>query len=211
VDGKVNGWYPYAVNGAIEAEKLWVAYQSNNDMALRVFESGSFSYLVDLQNMTQQNVSLPNARKRSIRRTFNGISTQSSTIITSGKSAVQSNVPVSSIPTQSYMSSTSSAVSSSVSTLMATMLPKPPVAVMNTSTFGAPPSPAPTFKTANTTVSTVPPPQSPGANIRPVDSLCQLSKYPHVKVVEDYDVMLNQANIQTNANKFYRMQVCMYL
>jgi hypothetical protein len=88
VDGKVNGWYPYAVNGAIEAEKLWVAYQSNNDMALRVFESGSFSYLVDLQNMTQQNVSLPNARKRSIRRSFNGISTQSSTIITSGKSAV---------------------------------------------------------------------------------------------------------------------------
>jgi predicted DNA-binding WGR domain protein len=68
VDGKATGWYPYTANGAVETEKLWVSFQSNKDMIMRVIESGHFSYLVDFKNMQQTNVSHPNAKKRTIRR-----------------------------------------------------------------------------------------------------------------------------------------------
>ena len=41
VDGKATGWYPYTDDGAFETEKLWIAFQSNTNMSVRIIESGS--------------------------------------------------------------------------------------------------------------------------------------------------------------------------
>ena len=40
VDGKATGWYPYTADGARETENLWISFQANTGMNLRIIESG---------------------------------------------------------------------------------------------------------------------------------------------------------------------------
>ncbi|KDO25317.1 hypothetical protein SPRG_20726 [Saprolegnia parasitica CBS 223.65] len=75
VDGKATGWYAYTDEGVNQTEMLWSTFQSNQAYNRRIVASGYFSYMVDLQNMTQMNIS--SNKTRHIRRTFNGIITAS--------------------------------------------------------------------------------------------------------------------------------------
>jgi hypothetical protein len=66
VDGKADGWYPYTAEGSASTESLWATYQANPSMGTRVVHSGYFDYWVDLQAMTQRNLS--SGKQRRIRR-----------------------------------------------------------------------------------------------------------------------------------------------
>jgi predicted DNA-binding WGR domain protein len=182
VDGKTTGWYAYTKEGTEDTEDLWVTYQSNPHMSQRVVESGTYSYLVDLVKMTQTNTSHPARKVRNIRREFNGVVTQGT-------------------PTPGATSITVSAPATT--SLFAPPVPAP-VAV-------APAAPAPVVKAAKAAKVPAAPaaaaPSPSGPTVRPVDSHCPLSHQPAVQVVDDYDIMLNQADIKANKNKFYRLQL----
>lgn len=68
IDGKRNDWYDYSANASEEVEELFAQHKANaceSRTATRVVASGTlgFSYLVDLEAMTQTNTSSRKARK----------------------------------------------------------------------------------------------------------------------------------------------------
>merc|ERR1719316_360872 len=69
VDGKRTGWYPYVTSASEEVEELYAQHVANGceaRTAVRVIQSGHFSYKVDLDSMTQQNTRT--RKQRTIRR-----------------------------------------------------------------------------------------------------------------------------------------------
>lgn len=69
VDGKRTGWYPYVTSASEEVEELYAQHVANGceaRTAMRVIQSGHFSYKVDLESMTQQNTRTKT--QRTIRR-----------------------------------------------------------------------------------------------------------------------------------------------
>lgn len=148
-------------------------------MSQRVVESGNYSYLVDLVKMTQTNVSHPARKVRNIRREFNGVITQGA-------------------PTPTTTSVTFNITSSAPApSMFATPAPLATLAI-------PPPTPIPT-KVSKVAAATSASSSSPTA--RPVDSHCPLVRSSTVQVVDDYDIMLNQADLKANKNKFYRLQL----
>jgi predicted DNA-binding WGR domain protein len=175
VDGKATGWYAYTKDGAEEAEDLWVTYQSNPHMSQRVVESGTYSYLVDLAQMTQTNTSHPARKVRHIRREFNG------------------SVTAGTLPTTTATSTTAAPPSLFAAPAPAVIVP-----------VAAPPAPV----VKATKVPKVPAAAAAsGPTARPVDTHCPLARQATIQVVDDYDIMLNQADIKANKNKFYRLQL----
>lgn len=185
--------------------------------------------------MTQTNASHPGAKKRSIRRVQNGNVTQSATLITNSQSpaiakpafqfanplapappvmmASTTSTFTSTLSTSAFASSASSqwGIPSSAGTAMANSWISTATAT-GTGTAPVVINTAVTAQTQKKAVSVLPtavvaPPGPAAAPQRPVDSVCGLASNSYVRVVEDYDVMLNQTNLTTNANKFYRMQV----
>jgi predicted DNA-binding WGR domain protein len=68
IDGKANDWYDYDANASEEVEELFAQHKANaceKRTATRVVASGKlgFSYLVDLEAMTQTNTRTRKARK----------------------------------------------------------------------------------------------------------------------------------------------------
>ncbi|CAE7421430.1 Parp3, partial [Symbiodinium microadriaticum] len=192
VDGKAVGWYPYTADGAEGAEDLWVTYQANSAMSTRVVESGIYHYSVDLVNMTQTNVDHPAKKMRHIRRTFMGNVTQgtnvgSSTSAAAAASAVTAPMSMAVLAATSVVASTAKSAVQAMSSAAASALAL------------ATPTPL--------TLATPVVPSALAATPRPVDSLCPLASKASMRVVDEYDIMLNQADIVKNANKFYRLQV----
>ncbi|CAK4072533.1 unnamed protein product [Aphanomyces euteiches] len=70
VDGKARGWYPYTEDGTAQTEALWQTYQVNSAYNRRIVQSGYYSYNIDLDAMTQTNISTN--KKRYIRRLYQG-------------------------------------------------------------------------------------------------------------------------------------------
>ena len=66
IDGKADGWYDYFTDASDIVEGVYAEWKSNPTMFVRCVQSGHFSYMVDLNNMTQTNVSTH--KKRQIRR-----------------------------------------------------------------------------------------------------------------------------------------------
>jgi predicted DNA-binding WGR domain protein len=188
VDGKVTGWYPYTADGAEAAEDLWVTFQANNQMSTRIVESGTYNYSVDLVNMTQTNVDHPGRKMRHIRRSFMGNVTQGANVGVSSASSMAVAAPVAAAA--SVVTATVAVTASAVSSFKA-MSSAAATAMASALTVAAPKQIA----------------AASGPLLRPVDSLCPLAKLSTVRVVEEYDLMLNQADIRKNANKFYRLQV----
>merc|ERR1719316_687143 len=67
IDGKANDWYDYDANASEEVEELFAQHKANaceNRTATRVVASGKlgFSYLVNLEEMTQTNTKTRKAR-----------------------------------------------------------------------------------------------------------------------------------------------------
>ena len=178
---RILGWYEYTKDGAESTEDLWVTYQSNPHMSQRVVESGNYSYLVDLVKMTQTNVSHPARKVRNIRREFNGAVTQGTPPPTT--TSVTFNI-------------TSAAAAPS---MFAAPAPSAPIAI-------APP-PAPIAKAPKVSKVAAATSASSSPAARPVDSLCPLARTSTVQVVDNYDIMLNQADLKANKNKFYRLQL----
>lgn len=190
VDGKATGWYPYTADGAEAAEDLWVTFQANSQMSTRIIESGMYNYSVDLVNMTQTNVDHPARKMRHIRRSFLGSVTQGANVGTS--SSVSVGVSSSSAATSTLISATAAVTASAVSSFKA--MSSAAATAMASALAVAAPKPMPSA------ASGAPP-------VRPVDSHCPLATKSTTRVVEEYDLMLNQADIVKNANKFYRLQV----
>jgi predicted DNA-binding WGR domain protein len=160
-------------------EELWITFQANPHMSQRVVESGNYSYLVDLVKMTQTNVSHPARKVRNIRRDYNGVVTQG---------------------TATPASSVSVTLNPPATSMFAAPTPAP-VAVAPPVPIPVPPPPPKAPRKA----AAAPPSGPPVA--RPVDSHCPLARIASVQVVDDYDIMLNQADIKANKNKFYRLQL----
>jgi predicted DNA-binding WGR domain protein len=175
------GWYEYTKDGTESTEDLWVTYQSNPHMSQRVVESGNYSYLVDLVKMTQTNVSHPGRKVRNIRRDFNGVITQGTPTPT----------------TTSVTFNITTPAPAAAPSMFAAPVPAAPMVI-------APP-PAPVVKAAKVPKAAATAPSAPAA--RPVDSHCPLARNSTVQVVDDYDIMLNQADLKANKNKFYRLQL----
>jgi len=79
VDGKRTGWYPYVTSASEEVEELYAQHVANGceaRTAVRVIQSGHFSYKVDLDSMTQQNTRTK--KQRTIRRAAGDDSTPGS-------------------------------------------------------------------------------------------------------------------------------------
>lgn len=68
VDGKGTGWHDYTNYASTKAEQIYQAYQNNDKSSKAQLKIGPFTYLLDLQNMTQTNVTHSNHTTRSIRR-----------------------------------------------------------------------------------------------------------------------------------------------
>ncbi|RHZ24582.1 hypothetical protein DYB31_012511 [Aphanomyces astaci] len=66
VDGKATGWYPYTAEGTTQTELLWQTHQANSAYNRRIVQSGFYSYCIDLDEMTQTNIST--TKQRRIRR-----------------------------------------------------------------------------------------------------------------------------------------------
>ncbi|OQR85537.1 hypothetical protein ACHHYP_11727 [Achlya hypogyna] len=66
IDGKATGWYPYVADAIERMELLWQTFEANEGYTQRIVQSGTFSYLIDLVNLTQTNVQTQ--KKRTIRR-----------------------------------------------------------------------------------------------------------------------------------------------
>lgn len=56
VDGKKIGWHDYANEAMQEMEDLWHTFQANQWLGTRWVESGTWTYEIDLPNMSQTNV-----------------------------------------------------------------------------------------------------------------------------------------------------------
>ena len=190
VDGKATGWYSYTADGAEGAEDLWVTFQANTSMSTRVIESGTYHYMVDLVNMTQTNVDHPARKMRHIRRTYCGNVTQGANV--GAMAASSSSVAV--------MSVAPSAISAAAATASVIVTAAKATASKMTSAISTV-APAVTSFVAPVAAA----PSSSAAAPRPVDSHCPIAQ--RVRVVDEYDMMLNQADIVKNANKFYRLQV----
>ncbi len=67
-DGKATNWYPYENKANAQVEELYQNWKDDATFAQRVVKSGRFSYLVDLDSMTQTNISHPNRTVRQLRR-----------------------------------------------------------------------------------------------------------------------------------------------
>eukprot|EP00928_Gymnodinium_smaydae_P010968 TRINITY_DN1411_c0_g4_i1.p1 TRINITY_DN1411_c0_g4~~TRINITY_DN1411_c0_g4_i1.p1 ORF type:complete len:400 (+),score=107.88 TRINITY_DN1411_c0_g4_i1:107-1306(+) len=66
VDGKRPGWYPYEASASEEVESIYAQHEANareSRTSNRIVDSGYFSYLVDLVNMTQQNTKTKKVRE----------------------------------------------------------------------------------------------------------------------------------------------------
>lgn len=68
VDGKSTDWYDYDSSGNTIVEQLYSESLHNQWLSQRVVKSGTFSYLVNLTSMTQENVVHSNHTVRNIRR-----------------------------------------------------------------------------------------------------------------------------------------------
>lgn len=68
VDGKEMGWYNYDKLGNEMVEQLYLEFRNNPWLIRRIVQSGTCSYLVDLQSMTQTNIVHPKRTVRQIRR-----------------------------------------------------------------------------------------------------------------------------------------------
>ncbi|EQC32342.1 hypothetical protein SDRG_10089 [Saprolegnia diclina VS20] len=66
VDGKATAWYPYVDDAIERMELLWQTFQANEGYTQRIVQSGYWSYLIDLVQMTQTNIQTN--KKRTIRR-----------------------------------------------------------------------------------------------------------------------------------------------
>jgi predicted DNA-binding WGR domain protein len=67
VDGKADGWYPYAKAAGDMVEGIYHEWQKNDWLCVRCVQSGYWSYRVDFNSMEQNNTSTKKLRK--IRRT----------------------------------------------------------------------------------------------------------------------------------------------
>eukprot|EP00548_Thalassiothrix_antarctica_P007746 CAMPEP_0194131720 /NCGR_PEP_ID=MMETSP0152-20130528/2427_1 /TAXON_ID=1049557 /ORGANISM="Thalassiothrix antarctica, Strain L6-D1" /LENGTH=306 /DNA_ID=CAMNT_0038826589 /DNA_START=92 /DNA_END=1012 /DNA_ORIENTATION=+ len=68
VDGKRVGWYDYTEEGSTQTERLYQEHQSNERLGQRLVQSGYFTYSVNLQKMTQTNITHSNHTTRRIQR-----------------------------------------------------------------------------------------------------------------------------------------------
>lgn len=190
VDGKVTGWYDYDASGNVLAEQLYMEFQNNPWLIERVVASGMYSYLVNLQTMTQTNIVHATHTCRHIRRVEPG------------------EVPDTEDPTDDYPSTTVAPGSAlNMKAKKPNVLPTggepahkvepaPPAAVPNPAK-GEPKTEEQSKPEAGEEVEL----------IIPVDDMCpNAAQY---KVVDDFDATLNQSNIMggNNNNKYYRIQM----
>jgi len=68
VDGKVNGWYDYTLDGSRIVEQLHQEHLLNKGLSHRTVKSGHWKYNVDLKKMVQMNIQHKNKTSRRIRR-----------------------------------------------------------------------------------------------------------------------------------------------
>merc|ERR1712232_482421 len=90
VDRKRDGWYPYESDASKQVEELYAEHGANkkgsNSTAKRFVPSGTFTYCLDLDGLSQRNTST--GKKRKIRRSV------------STKLAIAEPVPPASSPTE---------------------------------------------------------------------------------------------------------------
>jgi hypothetical protein len=81
VDDKAKGWYPYDGDAVQQVEELYAEHKANkggkNRTDQRFVASGKFTYCLDLDKLSQRNIST--GKKRKIRRTLSSTTTRTST------------------------------------------------------------------------------------------------------------------------------------
>lgn len=78
LDGKQVGWHDYFVEASQIVESVYDEWQGNADMLVRFVKSGTYTYKVDFNLMTQTNMDHPNHTCRPVRR-FDRLSGTAST------------------------------------------------------------------------------------------------------------------------------------
>lgn len=193
VDGKATGWYDYDQEGSSLAEQLYTEFLSNMWLTQRVVQSGVYTYLVDLQTMTQQNIIHPNGTVRRIRRVPRGE--------VPNDEAPPDHFPVAPVNESNnihVMNLRGSKPRANVK------VPKPSHTVV----------PAPAAKLPEKRELKKVDKSEPILNVQEeqapeirVDGMCQNSS--DYSVVGDWDATMNQSNIMggSNNNKYYRLQL----
>lgn len=191
VDEKVTGWYDYDATGNVLAEQLYMEFQNNPWLIERVVASGTYSYLINLQTMTQTNIVHANHTCRHIRRVEPG------------------EVPDNEDPTDDYPSTT---VAPGSALNMKAKKPNVLITVTKPAHKVEPAPPAAVPDPAREEPKTeeqneVEADEEEVEIVIPVDDLCpNAAQY---NVVDDFDATLNQSNIMggNNNNKYYRIQM----
>lgn len=88
VDRKTKGWYPYDSDAVTQVEELHAEHAANksgkNPTAKRFVASGTFTYCVDLDKLTQRNATT--GKERKIRRNMSSRTTRAETPVRLGSS-----------------------------------------------------------------------------------------------------------------------------
>lgn len=184
VDGKQEGWYDYDDNASAIVEKLHDELLYNHELTTRLVESGSWVYKVDLGQMRQTNTST--SKTRMIRRVV--LSKGPGKNSRSGAAAAAAASPTPAPPTPPG----------------AGLRKRVAAAAAAPSAPATPPPVAKKTKVAAAAVSADAAAAAAGSG--EVDPACPLAGSGG-QVVGEYDVSLNQTDIGTNANKFYRAQL----
>jgi len=91
VDDKCNGWYPYDSDAVEQVEELYAEHSANksgkNPTDKRFVASGKFTYCLDLDKLSQRNISTGKSRK--IRRAMSTSTTRANTLARPASSPIE--------------------------------------------------------------------------------------------------------------------------
>jgi predicted DNA-binding WGR domain protein len=219
IDGKTDGWYEYEDAASRQVEQLFHEHSGNPNLSVRIVQSGSYEYSVDMSTMTQTNTQTDKARR--IRRRPIGANADDE-----DDKEEEDAVGVTATATAA---ATVTAAPTTPVKASRTSNRKPKATPVTPSRNSAPSTPVPSTKTATkkaaiakgSAVSIVSPnpkaaaaaPKKSGSH--PVDADISVAGKvaSHYEVVQDsdsdlwYDAVLNQCNIGNNNNKYYRLQI----
>jgi len=195
VDGKINAWYDYSVEGAMDVERLFQESSYNPMLTNRLVDSGAWTYDVNLTSMIQTNVKHPNKTSRRIRRCPVGEEMDDAAPLPVVSFSLASTIPTPATPIKS-----SSA------------------ALVTPTTSPVKPAPVPSAVRSLTDMPSPVSSSNGSEKSPPVDvdigifySATPSTSFNVVKDANDewYDVVLNQCNITggSNNNKYYRIQL----